>query len=460
MTPTNRLTFLYKLIYGTGEWNSAIAATTRSLFLNYFLVSVVGLVPTAVGYILLLGRIWDAVNDPLMGVISDRFVTRWGRRRPMMLAAALPLGLFFALLWFRPSPASGTWLFVYYVVVSLSLDTVYTIFSVPHAALMAEITQDYRQRISIVAWRNSFFLLGALITAALFKRMAEDLTLVWGWADSILQGYTLTGILFGASLIIAPILIFWRVREPMDVSRPQPMNLLTAFRSTFRNQPFRALSTAYFLAFTGLEFVVVSFIWYLQLVLQTGPGQDDNLAGLLLLAALVTMPLTNWLVSRLGKRRAYVVISLSWILSIPIAAIFPAGAVGAFVPYCLWLGFIYGAGITVPWAMLPDVMEYDELQTGERREGIFAGYMTFFRKLGSALAALIVNLILAQAGLIEGTVGTDIVQPQSVVVALRFIIGILPPLMVILSLLAIRKYPITQTYHEQLKAQLQMAEAR
>ena len=98
MTVEERLSLLDKVIYGSGEWTSAIAGTTRSLFLNYFLVSVVGLVPNMVGLILLLGRIWDAVNDPLVGVISDRLSTRWGRRRPMMLMAALPLGLLFALL--------------------------------------------------------------------------------------------------------------------------------------------------------------------------------------------------------------------------------------------------------------------------------------------------------------------------------------------------------------------------
>ena len=455
MTPEERLPFLYKLIYGTGEWNSAIVNTTRSLFLNYFLVSVVGMVPTMVGLILLLGRIWDAINDPLVGIISDRLSTRWGRRRPMMLIAALPLGLLFALLWFRPPMAGHVTLFVYFVVVSLALDTVYTIFSVPHTALVAEITQDYSHRISIVAWRNAFFLLGALITAALFKWLAEDLTQVWGWAGDNLQGYMIAGWIFGLSLIIAPILIFWQVREPTHIAIPEQLNHFKAFQAVFRNQPFRVLSTAYFLAFTGLEFVVVTFVWYLQFVLQAPEGQDNYLTGLLLLSALVTMPLINWLIGRLGKRKAYVATGVTWIISIPIAAVFPSGAIAAFLPYCVWLGFIYGAGITVPWSMLPDVMEYDELHTGERREGIFTAYMTFFRKLGAALAAFVVNLILDFAGIIEGTAGTDIVQPDSVVVALRLIVGLLPTLMVIASLIVIRKYPITRTYHEQLKARLQ-----
>ncbi len=454
MSPEERLSFLDKVIYGTGEWTSAIAGTTRSLFLNYFLVSVVGLVPGTVGLILLLGRIWDAVNDPLVGVISDRLNTRWGRRRPMMLMAALPLGLLFALLWYRPPTDSIAWLFVYFVIVSLALDTVYTVFAVPHTALLAEITQDYGRRISIVAWRNAFYLLGALITAAMFKRLAEDFALAWGWAENILQGYVIAGWLFGLSLMIAPVLIFWRLREPTNIQTPDHMNPVKAFQAVFQNQPFRILSAAYFLAFTGLEFVVVSFVWYLQFVLQAPAGMDDTLAGLLLFGALITMPLTNWLVGRFGKRNSFLLVGAAWILSIPIGAIFPAGGFRAFAPYCIWLGFIYGAGITVPGAMLPDVMEYDELQTGERREGIFTAYLTFFRKLGSALAVLVVNFILARAGLIEGTAGTDIVQPDTVVVALRFIIGVLPTLMVLASLWVIKYYPITRDYHEELKAKL------
>ena len=457
MIVEERLSLLDKVIYGSGEWTSAIAGTTRSLFLNYFLVSVVGLVPNMVGLILLLGRIWDAVNDPLVGIISDRLTTRWGRRRPMMLMAALPLGVLFALLWFRPPAASTPWLFVYFVTVSLALDTVYTVFAVPHTALLAEITHDYSHRISIVAWRNAFYLLGALITAGLFKRVAEDFTIAWGWADSILQGYMVAGWLFGLSLMIAPVLIFWRLREPAHIRIPKQINPLRAFQTVFRNQPFRVLAASYFLAFTGLEFVVASFIWYLQFVLQAPAGMDDTLAGLLLLGAFVTMPLTNLLVTRFGKRNSYLLVGAAWIVSIPLAAMFPTGGFRAFVPYCIWLGFIYGAGITVPGAMLPDVMEYDELQTGERREGIFTSYLTFFRKLGSALAVLIVNFILARSGLIEGTAGTGIVQPQTVVVALRFIIGILPTLMVAGSLLVIRHYPITKTYHEAIKAKLKQS---
>ena len=455
MTTDERLSLLEKLIYGTGEWNSAIAGTTRSLFLNYFLVSVVGLVPGSVGLILLLGRLWDAINDPLVGVISDRLSTRWGRRRPMILMAALPLGLLFALLWYRPPTDNWAWLFVYFVIVSLALDTVYTIFAVPHTALLAEITHDYDHRISIVAWRNAFYLFGALIAAGLFKRMAEDLAILWGWAENIQQGYMVAGWLFGISLLIAPVLLFWRIREPTHVRVPDPMDPIRAFQAVFQNQPFRILSVSYFLAFTGLEFVVVSFVWYLQFVLQAPSGMEDNLAGLLLFGAFATMPLTNLLITRFGKRNSYLLVGAAWILSIPIAAIFPTGGFRAFLPYCLWLGFIYGVGITVPGAMLPDVMEYDELQTGARREGIFTAYMTFFRKLGSGLAVFVVNFILARAGLIEGTAGTSIVQPQSVVVALRFIIGILPTLMVAASLLVIRHYPITRAYHEELKAKLQ-----
>ena len=315
MTVEERLSLLDKVIYGTGEWTSAIAGTTRSLFLNYFLVSVVGLVPGTVGLILLLGRIWDAVNDPLVGVISDRLSTRWGRRRPMMLMAALPLGLLFALLWFRPPAASTAWLFVYIVIVSLALDTAYTVFAVPHTALVAEITQDYDHPISIVAWRNAFYLLGTLITAGMFKRIAEDFTIAWGWADNILQGYMVAGWLFGLSLMIAPVLIFWRLREPAHIRVPKQVNPLRAFQAVFRNQPFRILSASYFLAFTSLEIVVVSFIWYLQFVLQAPSGMDDTLAGLLLLGALVTMPLTNWLVARFGKRNSYLLVGATWIVS-------------------------------------------------------------------------------------------------------------------------------------------------
>ena len=105
--------------------------------------------------------------------------------------------------------------------------------------------------------------------------------------------------------------------------------------------------------------------------------------------------------------------------------------------------------------MLPDVLEYDELETGTRSEGLFTAYLAFFRKLGSAVVTLLVNFVLGRAGFAEGTFATNAMQPESVHLAMRLLIGIAPTILVLGSIYFIRKYPITRDYHENLKKRLQ-----
>ncbi len=453
MAPNRRMSTLFKLIYGSGEWIPAITSTSRSLILNYFLVTVVGLRPAIVGVILMIGRIWDAVNDPLVGLISDRLQTRWGRRRPLMLAAAVPMMVLFALLWTRPF--ANQWsLFAWFVVISVALDTAITVFSVPHTALVAELSSDYEERIDLSVWRNAFFILGALVIAALFKMLAEDWLGMLGGEANVFRGYMLAGWLFGVTLLVAPVLNFITVKEPANVASEVPISVMAGLRTAYRNRPFVLLSTAYFFALTGLEVVIATFVWYLQIVLRATPLLESVLPAVLLGSSLLALPLVNLLVRKLGKLKAYILCGFLWIATLPAYALYPQGAADTFLYFCVWLGFTYAAGITIPWAMLPDVLEYDELQTGNRSEGLFTAYMVFFRKLGGAVAVFVANLILARAGFIEATYGTGIEQPQSVVTALRLLSGVLPTLLVAVGVFVIRKYPITRELHRDLLAKL------
>lgn len=454
MPPEERVSILSKAIYGSGEWNGAVVSTARSLFLNYFLVSVVGLNIANVGRILFIGRIWDAFNDPLVGIISDRFQSPWGRRRPLMLVAALPLGISFAALWWRPGNLGGTGLFVYFLAISIILDTVHTVFSVPHTALLAELTDDYNTRINYTVWRNAFFILGALIVGVTFKMMAEGFLSQMGEQFNVLRGYMLTGWIFGASLIVAPLLIVASVKENPNLPKPIEKNPFLLFQQAFGNRPFRLLSSAYFLAFSGLEILVVSFVWYLNTALQVPSPWDNAMIGVLLGSALICLPITNHLVQRWGKKRSYIILSVAWAVFMPVFAVFPGGKLWLLVPFLVWMGLLYSAGVTIPMTMLPDVLEYDELRTGTRSEGLFTAYMVFFRKLGSGAMTLLVNLVLSQANFIEGTFNSNVAQPQSVHAALRLLIGVGPTVLVLVSIYFIQKYPITRDFHEELKQRL------
>jgi GPH family glycoside/pentoside/hexuronide:cation symporter len=132
---SDKLTTRTKFFYGLGDWGTSAATTARNLYWLFFLVNVVGLQTQFAGVVILIGRVWDSINDPLIGTISDRINTRWGRRRPFLLFGAVPFGLSFFLLFYIPSIESDFWLSVYYVGVFFLFDTMYTVINTPYAAL-------------------------------------------------------------------------------------------------------------------------------------------------------------------------------------------------------------------------------------------------------------------------------------------------------------------------------------
>src|SRR5512136_817638 len=164
--PPEKLSPLTKLAFGVGDLGPAIVAAINGFFLNAFLLDVAGLRPAVAGTIFLVVKIWDAVNDPIMGALTDRTRTRWGRRRPWLLFAAIPFGVFFFLQWIVP-PLDDFGKFWYYLLVALLLDMAYTAVNVPYAALTPELTHDYDERTSLSSYRFSFSILGGVLAAFL-----------------------------------------------------------------------------------------------------------------------------------------------------------------------------------------------------------------------------------------------------------------------------------------------------
>jgi len=152
-----------KLSYGVGDLGLALTGAMLGLLFAKFLTDTVGLPPAMVAVAVFVGRTWDWVNDPILGYISDRIHTRWGRRRPFLLFGAIPFGLTFMALWWLPPIQSQFWLTVYYTAAFFLFDTLVTIIFIPYIALTPEITDDYDDRTSLTGFRMFFSLLGSLL---------------------------------------------------------------------------------------------------------------------------------------------------------------------------------------------------------------------------------------------------------------------------------------------------------
>jgi glycoside/pentoside/hexuronide:cation symporter, GPH family len=447
-----------KFIYGTGDWGTSAADTGRALFWLFFLVSVVGLNAGVAGTIILIGRLWDAVNDPLIGMLTDRTDTRWGRRRPYFLFGAIPFGVGFILMFSAPPFESATALAVYYVVVFLIFNTVYTLINVPYAALTAELTQDYDERSSLVGWRMSFSILASLITGAAFKIVAEQLFAPWlGGGDQNVQlGYLMAAVLWAVTMVIPPLLLFQFVREPGHAPVREPYRPLQTLKEVYANRPFRLGATVYFLTFSTTEMVLAVFIWFLVFYLRVPPGFDSQVLGMALLVALLSMPLIVRMMHRFGKRETFIICMTFWIVVLVIISRVTPDEYQLILVAAVFAGVGLGAAHVVPWAIVADVVEEDELRTGKRREGIYAGYLVFFRKLAGAVSLFFVGWVLELTGFISSTTGglEYIQQPAGALLAIRFFISVVPAIMLFFAILVAWRYPLDREAHDELRRRL------
>jgi GPH family glycoside/pentoside/hexuronide:cation symporter len=186
------------------------------------------------------------------------------------------------------------------------------------------------------------------------------------------------------------------------------------------------------------------------------PGFDNLLLAVVLGLAFLTMPLTVTMMRRYGKRNTYMISMAFMAVVLFIMGQTPPGGQNMILVAAIFAGLGYGAAQAVPWAIVADVIEADELKTGKRREGIYYGYLVFFRKLASAFAIFLVGQILAASGFVTSTMGSVFVeQPQSALIALRFLVGGLPIVMLGLAIVAAWRYPLDREQYEAIKVQLE-----
>lgn len=452
-----KLSLRIKLIYGLGDWGTSAATTARNAFWFLFLTNVVGIDAALAGTAVLIGKIWDGINDPLIGMISDHINTRWGRRRPFLLFGAIPFGLTFFLLFYVPPIESSTGLVIYYSVVFLLFDTVYTIVNVPYTALTPELSKDYDERSNLAGWRMSFSILAALVTGGTFTLLAEDVFGAWfgGGTEGIRAGYALTAALWGITLVIPLLLLFKNIEEPHHTPDTSPFNPIQTFKEVFSNRPFRLGAIIYLLSFATVDVVLVVFVRFLVDYVRVGPHFDNIILAVVLGIGFLTMPLVVYWMRRFGKRNTYIGSMMVMAVVLLIISQIPPGGQNLVLVAAVVGGLGFGAANAVPWAIVADVVEADELKTGQRREGLYAGYLVFFRKLVSAFAIFVVGQVLSASGFVTSTTGSIYIeQPESALQALRFLIGGLPAIMLALSIAVAWQYPLDKKAYDEIQRQL------
>lgn len=447
-----------KVGYGVGELSKEVPGSILVFFLLFYLTDVVGLPPGMAGSILLIARIWDAVNDPLVGWLSDRTRSRWGRRFPWMLGGAVPLGVSFWMLLLTPTLAAQWQLFVYYTGAALLFFAALTAVAIPHSTLAAELTRTYDERTQLVSFKSAFSIGSSIIGLVLAQIVFASV------ADVRRQYAVLGGVV--AVVVVASIAAsvwataprYWQLLPLRSAPTTRsPHSLLAQLRTLLQLRPFLYVMGIYLCSWVALQATAAILPFF---VISWMGLSDQHFTQMILGVqgtALLMMVFWSPVGQRLGKRGIYC-------LGIPLTVMAQAGLFflqPGQVGWMYLLGILAGMGLStaylVPWAMLPDVVDLDELQTGQRRDGIFCGLMVQLQKLGTALAIYIVGRSLEAAGYLPQSPGGDTLlkQPESALTAIRWLLGPIPAVVLLLGIGFAALYPITHQVHDGILLQLQ-----
>jgi len=453
-----RLSTWVKLIYGSGDLGMATYGTLRQFFYAIFLTDVVGLDPRLASVAAVIGTIWDAINDPLVGRLSDRTRTRWGRRRPFLALFAVPYALGFLMLWWAPPWESQILRMIGVTLAFMLSDTLQTLVIVPFMTLTAELTDDYDERTELTGYRMVFNLLASLATAVVAPMIVNGVVKGGGTTQ---QAYVLVASIFGAASVLPFLIIAAFLREgPSPVAVEESLSIREVLSAVWGNIPFRFATGLYVLNWIAVDLVALMIPYFL--IYWVGRGNllitvsvfGDEIAlqsvvlGLILVMAMVSVPLWTWLSGRLGKRHAYVIGMAFWsVIQMAILFVRP-GQMSLLVILAALSGLSVSAAHVLPEAMFPDVIDWDELRTRKRQEGIFYGAKNFFRKLTGAVAVFLGLQVLGWFGYRSPLPGANVfVQTDSALMAIRMMTGPGGLVLVMVAMLVAWYYPLTRDKH-------------
>ncbi len=398
------LPFLVKGGYGAASGALGMMFSLVSLYVLFFLTDVARLDPAFAGFVVMLGTLWDACLNPMVGMGSDRLNTRWGRRRPFLLVAAVPYGVIGWLLFsdFSLGPTTAK---LYFSVMIILYFTANACLEVPYSSLGAEMSQDYDERTSLMGFRMAWSQIASIAGAALPLPVAMYFAGVLG---SQRAGWSAMAGAFGL-VCIPMILVTWRTTRGYEVfSQATQPNPLQALRDTFRNRPFRYAVGVW--TFGGVAMAISGYmiVYFLTYVL----GLNDtwsSLAFLILFACgVLWIPVVNLTSARLGKRWTYIIYVGAWGLVQALAV--PFGT-----PETWWVFFVAmflaSAGVVTlfisGYAMIADVVEVDEFKSGHRREGFYFGTAFLVQKLLAAFAVWGIGITLSRVGYVPDAPQTE-----------------------------------------------------
>ena len=452
-----------KLAYGFGSVAYGIKDNGFGYFFLIFYSQVMGVDATLVGLVLLLALIFDAFSDPLIGYFSDNLRGTWGRRHPLMYAAALPIAVSYYFVWNPPASLEGNALFPYMLLMAILVRTLITLYEIPSSALIAELSSDYNERTTLMSYRYAFgwsggivfatFTLGVLLVPT--EQVANGMFNVTGYGQ---MGLAASALIF-VSILVCAMGTHSQIPRLLKVTTTRSMSLKTIYSELWETLATRSMAgillATVFGAIasgisSGLSFYLSTFFWGFS------SQQISLLTVCLLLSALGSFLLAPRLSIHFGKKRGAFVVGLAAILLAPapvflrLLGLLPENGHPLLFPIILVLQIIDVTLIivfqTLMASMVADMVEADEVRTQRRSEGVFFAATTFARKINQGMGLVLASILLTAIDFPKGSAPGDVPAEVITHLGVAYVPGLVIPWL--LMILCLSLYSISRAQHE------------
>jgi glycoside/pentoside/hexuronide:cation symporter, GPH family len=447
-TELEKLSLQEKLAYGLGDSAANLVGVTQSTFLLFFYTDVFGISAHTAGTILLISRVIDALNDPIVGMLADRTNTRWGRYRPWILWTAVPLAIALVLCYTTPNLSvmgKIIWASVTYNLLMIA----YATNNIPYCALSGVMTSDTNERTNLASWR---FLcaMGATLVVSMFT---VDLVEIIGQGDTAF-GYQGTMVLWGGLAVLCFVATFALTRERVSPSPRQQSSLRQDLADLFHNGPWIALFALVALIYIQLALRGGSMLYYFRHYQQVPRlfAWVDNFGlfnGVGLAAVMVGVFLSNPLAKRFGKRTTFQVCLLVSAILMASFALLPRDSIVGLFTLQILMQLVFGPTIPLLWSMMADVADYAEWRSGRRSTALAFASIVFGTKLGFGVGAWLSGELLQWSGY-----SADVVQPELALRTISLLMSVLPATALFVGFIVLFFYGINRDLEYKIENEL------
>ncbi|QCK14928.1 MFS transporter [Mangrovivirga cuniculi] len=446
-----------KVAYGLGDFASSMFWKLFSMYMLFFYTDVFGISAAAVGTMFLVTRIWDAANDPIMGVISDRTTTRWGKFRPYLLWVAVPFGLIGVLTFTTPELNESGKLVYAYVTYTLMM-MVYTAINVPYGSLMGVMSNDGDQRTSLASWR----FIGAFSGGLFVTATANSLIEYFSKGSSEADGFHVTITIYAIVAVVLFILVFLGTRERVIPEQEKSGTLKDDVKDLWKNKPWFIMLGANISTLIFISMRDGSILFYFKYVVgdqvvnvfgNTYEWSSANLSSaymsIWLATNIVGVVLAKPLSSRFGKKNTFILSALTSAIFSFIFFFVDSNQIFTIYGLNILLGISSGIVLPLGWSMYADIADYSEWKTGRRATGLVFSSGSMSQKFGWTIGGALSGWMLSAFGF-----EPNVEQTETAILGIRLMISVIAGLGALMAFLFIRSYKLDESTMSKVKQDL------